>query len=46
MRRLVMLLGMVVLLALMASGVALAVIKTCQSIPCDGTNNADVPTSG
>jgi hypothetical protein len=33
---------MVVLLALMASGVALAVIKTCQSIPCDGTNNADV----
>ena len=42
MRRLVMLLGMVVLLALMASGVALAVIKTCQNIPCDGTNNADV----
>jgi hypothetical protein len=42
MRRLMMLLGMVVLLALMASGVALAVIKTCQSIPCDGTDNADV----
>jgi hypothetical protein len=42
MRRLMMLLGTVVLLALMASGVALAVIKTCQSIPCDGTNNADV----
>jgi hypothetical protein len=37
-----MLLGMVVLLALMASGVALAVIKTCQTIPCDGTNSADV----
>jgi hypothetical protein len=42
MRRLMMLLGMVVLLAPMASGVALAVIKTCQNIPCDGTNNADV----
>jgi hypothetical protein len=42
MRRLMMLLGMVVVLALMASGVALAVIKTCQGIPCDGTNNTDV----
>jgi hypothetical protein len=42
MRRLVMLLGMVVLLALMASGVALAVIKTCPNIPCNGTDNADV----
>jgi hypothetical protein len=42
MRRLIMLLGMMVLLALMASGVALAVIKTCQTIPCDGTDNADV----
>jgi hypothetical protein len=42
MRRLMMLVGMVVRLALMASGVALAIIKTCQNIPCDGTNNADV----
>jgi hypothetical protein len=42
MRRLMMLLGMVVLLAFMASGVALAIIKTCQNIPCDGTSNADV----
>ena len=42
MRRLMMLLGMVVLLALMASGAALAVIKTCQTMPCDGTNNADL----
>jgi hypothetical protein len=42
MRRLMMLLGMVMLLSLMASGVALAITKTCNSIPCFGTNNADV----
>jgi Ca2+-binding RTX toxin-like protein len=42
MRRLAMMLGMVMLLALMASGVALAVNKTCQDIPCKGTDNDDV----
>lgn len=42
MRRLMMMLGMVMVLALMASGVALAVNKSCQSTPCDGTNNDDV----
>jgi hypothetical protein len=33
---------MVMLLALMASGVALAVNKTCNDIPCNGTDNEDV----
>ena len=42
MRRLVMLFGTVALLALMASGVALAINKTCQDIPCNGTQNDDV----
>lgn len=42
MRRLMLMLGMVMLLALMASGVALAVNKTCQDIPCNGTDNDDV----
>jgi hypothetical protein len=42
MRRLVMTLGMVMLLAAMASGVALAVTKTCNDIPCEGTDNKDV----
>lgn len=42
MRRLAMMLGMVMLLAVMASGVALAVTKTCNDIPCEGTDNEDV----
>ena len=37
-----MMLGMVTVLALMASGVALAVNKTCNDIPCNGTDNEDV----
>jgi len=42
MRRLMMLLGMVVLIAVMATGVAVAVTKTCNNIPCNGTDNEDV----
>jgi hypothetical protein len=42
MRRLMLMLGMVMLLAMMASGVALAVTKTCNDIPCTGTDNEDV----
>jgi Ca2+-binding RTX toxin-like protein len=37
-----MMLGMVMLIAVMASGVALAVTKTCNDIPCRGTDNEDV----
>jgi hypothetical protein len=33
---------MVMLIALMASGVALAINKTCNDIPCEGTDNEDV----
>ena len=42
MRRLMMMLGMVMLIAMMAAGVALAVTKTCKDVPCEGTNNDDV----
>ena len=43
MRRTVMMLGMVMLIAMMAAGVAVAVTKTCgNSLPCEGTNNDDV----
>src|SRR5215210_930861 len=43
MRRLVMVLGMVMLIAVMASGVALAVTKQCgDNLPCKGTDNEDV----
>ena len=43
MRRLVMMLGMVMLIAVMAAGVALAVTKTCgDNLPCKGTDNDDV----
>jgi len=34
--------GMVMLIAVMATGVALAVNKTCTDIPCNGTDNEDV----
>jgi hypothetical protein len=37
-----MLLGMMMLLVLVAAGAALAVTKTCGSVPCRGTNNDDV----
>lgn len=43
MRRLVLMIGMVMLIAVMATGVALAVTKTCgDNLPCEGTNNDDV----
>jgi|SRR5215211_2537709 len=42
MRRLVLMIGMVMLIAVMATGVALAVTKTCSDIPCKGTDNEDV----
>lgn len=43
MRRLLMMLGMVMLIAVMATGVAMAVTKTCgDNLPCEGTNNEDV----
>ncbi len=43
MRRLMMMLGLVVLLVLVAAGVAVAVTKTCgNTLPCAGTNNDDV----
>jgi len=42
MRRLVLIMGMVMLIAVMATGVALAVTKTCNDIPCKGTDNDDV----
>ena len=42
MRRMVMLLGVTALLVLAAAGVALAVTKTCQNVPCNGTSERDV----
>jgi Ca2+-binding RTX toxin-like protein len=43
MRRLVIMLGLGMLLVLVATGVALAVTKTCgNSLPCEGTDNDDV----
>ena len=42
MRRLVMLLGMVMLIAMVAAGVALAVTKVCKDVPCEGTFRNDV----
>jgi hypothetical protein len=42
MRRLVLMLGMVALISVMATGVAFAVTKTCNGIPCTGTDNEDV----
>ncbi len=42
MRRMVMMLGVAMLLAVMTAGAALAVTKTCSSVPCRGTNQDDV----
>jgi hypothetical protein len=42
MRRMVMMLGVAMLLAVVTAGAALAVTKTCSSVPCVGTNNEDV----
>jgi hypothetical protein len=42
MRRMVMMLGVAMLLAVVTAGAALAVTKTCASVPCEGTNQDDV----
>jgi hypothetical protein len=42
MHRLAIMLGVVMLLAVMAAGVALAREAQCQNIPCNGTDNEDV----
>jgi hypothetical protein len=42
MRRLMMMLGMVMLIAVMAAGVAVAIEKNCNAIPCNGTDNEDI----
>ena len=42
MRRLVLMIGVVMMLVFVTAGVALAVRKTCGDIPCRGTNNDDV----
>ncbi len=43
MRRLAMMLGMVLLIAVMASGLALAATRNCgDNLPCRGTENDDV----
>jgi Ca2+-binding RTX toxin-like protein len=38
----VMMLGVAMLLAVVAAGAAVAVTKTCNDIPCKGTDNEDV----
>jgi hypothetical protein len=40
-RKLVMLLGVAMFMLVVAAGVAVAVEKTCDSIPCNGTENDD-----
>ena len=42
MRRIAMLLGLMMVIVVVAAGVAVAVIKTCGGIPCEGTNRDDV----
>ena len=42
MRRPVMMFGMGIVLVLVAAGLAVAVTKTCNSVPCNGTDNDDV----
>jgi hypothetical protein len=40
-RKLVMLLGVAMFMLVVAAGVAVAVEKTCENIPCRGTENDD-----
>jgi hypothetical protein len=40
-RRITLVLGLAMLLALMAAGTAMAVTKTCANNPCNGTDNDD-----
>src|SRR5215211_2508991 len=43
MRRIALVLGLAMLLAMVAAGVAVAVTKTCgDTLPCEGTNDDDV----
>jgi hypothetical protein len=42
MRRIALVLGLVMLFVMVATGVAVAVTKTCNSVPCTGTNDNDV----
>lgn len=42
MRRIALVLGLGMLLALMAAGTAMAVTKTCANNPCNGTDGEDV----
>ena len=42
MRRIVMLLGVAMVVLVVAAGVAVAATRTCQDIPCVGTDNDDV----
>src|SRR5215212_2690210 len=42
MSRIVLVLGLAMLLAMVAAGVAVAVTKTCKGVPCEGTDNNDV----
>ena len=42
MRRMAILLGTAMLLVVVAAGMALAVTKTCNNNPCEGTENDDV----
>jgi hypothetical protein len=42
MRRLWIMHGLAMLLVTVTAGVALAVTKTCNAVPCKGTNNEDV----
>jgi RTX calcium-binding nonapeptide repeat (4 copies) len=41
MRKLAIMIGMVMLLVIVAAGAAMAVTRTCNGIPCEGTNNDD-----
>lgn len=42
MRRIAMMVGLAMLLVVVAAGAALAVTKTCQNVPCNGSDNDDV----
>ncbi|MDQ4127685.1 MAG: hypothetical protein M3151_07040 [Actinomycetota bacterium] len=41
MRRITLAVGLAMLFALVAAGAALAVTKTCATVPCNGTENED-----
>jgi hypothetical protein len=41
MRKIAMLLGLMMIIVLVATGVAIAVVKTCKDVPCRGSDNDD-----